>query len=82
MDKCPICKAEAEQIDRGFIDGYAVKCPIHGWFEFSDTAKVTRGNEPREAWERALTKARLRALQTAQDETVAGKRPQILDSDF
>jgi hypothetical protein len=82
METCPVCKAEAEQFERGFIDGYAVKCPTHGWFEFSDTTRATRGNEPREVWERALTKARQRALQTAQHETVAGKRPRILDSDF
>jgi len=83
MEKCPVCQALVEQFEQGFIDGCAVKCPIHGWFELSDTALVTRSGEPREAWERALTKARKRVLhQTEQNETIAGKRPRILDSDF
>jgi hypothetical protein len=82
MKKCPVCQADVEQFEQGFIDGYAVKCPTHGWFEFSDTARVTRSSEPREAWERALTKARARVYQTGQHKTVAGKRPRILDSDF
>ena len=80
MEKCPVCQAEAEQVEKGFIDGYAVKCPTHGWFEFSDTVRATREHEPREAWEKALTKARHRAL--TQPETLAGKRPRILDVDF
>src|SRR5579863_8835473 len=50
MEECPVCKAEAEQFEGGFIDGYAVKCRTHGWFEFSDTVRATRENEPREAW--------------------------------
>jgi hypothetical protein len=78
MEMCPVCKAAVEQIEGGLIDGYAVKCPTHGWFE----VRTTRENEPREMWERALTKARHRALGTAQRETIAGKRPRILDSDF
>ena len=82
MQKCPVCQAEAEQVERGFIDGYAVKCPTHGWFEVSDTVRATRESEPREAWERALTNARARAIQPAQSETIAGNRPRILDLDF
>jgi hypothetical protein len=82
MDQCPVCKAEAEEVERGFFDGTAVKCPAHGWFEYSDTVQVSRSNEPREAWERALTKARNRAQRTGKHETVAGKRPRIVDHDF
>lgn len=82
MKKCPVCQAEVEQSEAGFIDGYAVKCPTHGWFEFSDTVRATRSSEPRETWERALTKARERVYHTGQHKTVAGKRPRILDSDF
>jgi hypothetical protein len=65
MDKCPVCKSDAERLEPGFFDGYTIKCPTHGEIEFSDTTRVTRWNEPREAWECALTKARDRALRTA-----------------
>jgi hypothetical protein len=82
MDKCPVCKSDAEELEAGLFDGYAIRCPTHGEIEFSDTVRATRSNEPREAWERALRNARERALKTAQHETVAGKRPRILDYDF
>ncbi len=80
--ECPICKSKAQELERGLFDGYALKCPIHGEIEFSDTVRATRMSESREAWERALTNARTRALKIAQHETVAGKRPRVLDSDF
>jgi hypothetical protein len=79
--ECPICKSQAQEFEPVF-DGYALKCPVHGEVEFSDTVRATRMNEPREAWERAHSNARLRAIKTAQHETVAGNRPRILDSDF
>jgi hypothetical protein len=82
MDKCPVCKSDAQELEPGFFDGYTVKCPIHGEIEFSDSVRAARWNEPRAAWEAALTRARERALKTAQHTTVAGKRPRILDSDF
>jgi hypothetical protein len=80
MDKCPVCKQTLEQSERGFIDGYAVKCPVHGWIEISDTVNTTRSNEPRDAWERALRKARDRAHRDS--DTLAWRRPRILDHDF
>jgi hypothetical protein len=80
--QCPICKSEAQELERGFFDGYALKCPTHGEIEFSDTVRTTRMNEPRDVWERAHTNARERAVKDTQHETVAGKRPRILDSDF
>jgi hypothetical protein len=43
MDKCPICKSDAQELERGLFDGYAVKYPTHGEFEFSDTVRATRG---------------------------------------
>jgi hypothetical protein len=82
MDKCPVCKSDAEELERGVFDGYAIKCPTHGSIEFSDTVRATRWNEPRKVWEHAFKNARERTLRTGQHETVAGKRPRILDSDF
>jgi hypothetical protein len=78
--ECPICKSDAEEIEKGFFDGYTVKCPVHGEFQFTDTVRATRMNEPREAWERAHTNARMRA--TRESETLGGKRPKIFDDDF
>jgi hypothetical protein len=80
MDNCPVCKAKIEGSESGFIDGHIVKCPVHGWIEVSDTAYITRANEPRGSWERALKKARQRAPQ--ERGTIGGQRPRILDSDF
>jgi len=82
MDKCPVCKSDAEELDAGLFDGYAIKCPTHGEIEFSDSVRVERWDNAREAWERALTKARARTIKSAQHETVAGKRPRILTYDF
>jgi hypothetical protein len=80
--ECPICKSEAEELGRGLIDGYALRCSVHGEIEFSDTVRATRMDEPRAAWERAHTNARKRAAKNAQHETVAGGRPRIIDLDF
>ena len=80
--ECPICKSEARELDRGLFDGNALRCPVHGEIEFSDTVRATRLGELRAAWERAHTNARERAVKTTQSEIVAGKRPRILDSDF
>jgi hypothetical protein len=80
--ECPICKSKAQELDGGLFDGHALRCPILGEIEFSDTVRATRMSEPRESWERAHTNARNRAVKNAQHETVAGNRPRILDSDF
>ena len=72
--ECPICKSEARELERGLFDGHALRCPVHGEIEFSDTVRATRLGEPRDAWECAV--------KNTQHETVAGKRPRILDSDF
>ncbi len=42
MDKCPVCKSDAEELDAGLFDGYAIKCPTHGEIEFSDSVRVER----------------------------------------
>jgi hypothetical protein len=78
--KCPVCKIEAAETEQGFIDGYGLKCPVHGWIEVSDTALATRSNEPRAAWEMALARARDRAFR--ERGTIGGQRPRILDMDF
>lgn len=82
MDQCPICKSKTLSTERGLFDGIAFMCPTHGWIEVTDTALMTRANETREAWERALTNARARTIKTAQSETIAGSRPKIFDYDF
>lgn len=80
--ECPICKFKAQELESGFFDGYALRCPVHGELEFTDTVRATRGSALREAWERAHATARTRAVKSAQHQTAAGKRPRILDSDF
>src|SRR5262245_38881763 len=42
--KCPVCKSDAEELERGFFDGHAIKCPIHGEVEFSDTVRASLRN--------------------------------------
>ena len=74
MHKCPICKSEAEELERGPFEGFTIHCSTHGEIEFSDTARSARWGEPRERWERALQNAKNRA--------VLGKRPRIMDDDF
>jgi hypothetical protein len=61
--------------------GHAVALPAMERVEHGDAIRATRSNEPREAWERALTHTRQRTLKTGQYETLAG-RPRILDDDF
>jgi hypothetical protein len=78
--KCPVCKIEALETEQGFMDGYGLKCAVHGWIEVSDTALKTRSNETRAAWEVALVRARGRSLREIG--TVGGQRPRILDTDF
>jgi len=80
--ECPICKSKAQELEGGLFDGHALRCPVHGEIEFSDTVRATRMGEPRAEWERAHTNARERAVRNAQPKTVASKRPRILDSDF
>jgi len=75
MATCPICKAEAEEIEPGtFVDGVWFRCLKHREFGVSDTALKTRKDAEPEQWERALKKAIERAG--------AQERPKILDLDF
>lgn len=75
MVSCPICKAEAEEIEPGtFVDGTWFRCLKHREFGVSDTALKTRKDAEPEQWESALKKATERAGE--------GNRPKILDLDF
>ena len=74
MTMCPICKAEAEEIEPGTFDGVWFRCLKHREFGVSDTALKTRRDAEPEQWERALKKATERAGE--------GNRPKILDTDF
>ena len=42
MHKCPICRSEAEELERGTFDGFTTHCSRHGEIEFSDTARSAR----------------------------------------
>jgi hypothetical protein len=70
MTMCPICKAEAEEIEPGTFDGVWFRCLKHREF---GALKTRKDVEP-EQWERALKKATERAGE--------GNRPKILDTDF
>jgi hypothetical protein len=75
MTVCPICKSDAEPLDRtGDHDGY--DCPQHGKFKVHGTvlAVETYMNAEREKWEAALEKAKAR--------TKPGEWPLILSYDF
>jgi hypothetical protein len=75
MVSCPICKAEAEEIEPGtFVDGTWFRCLKHREFGVSDTALKTRKDAEPEQWESALKKATERGGE--------GNRPKILDLDF
>jgi hypothetical protein len=74
MIKCPICNAEAEEIDKGRFDGTGFRCKTHGDFRvaasvFSEAKERTPGQ-----WKNALTRARQR--------TARGERPLITSDDF
>ena len=61
MTMCPICKAEAEEIQGDTFDGVWFRCLKHREFGVSDTALKTRMDAEPEQWERALKKAIERA---------------------
>lgn len=73
MATCPICKKEAKELDRtGDHDGF--DCPLHNKFKVSDTAMVTRKDEPESSWEKAFAMAKAR--------TSSEDWPLIRDQDF
>jgi hypothetical protein len=59
--RCPICKAEAEEIDRGLFDGLGFDCRFHGRFRVAGSVLVERKKRTRKQWEHALMLARARA---------------------
>jgi len=63
--RCPICKAEAAEIDRGLFDGAAFDCKFHGRFRVSGTILVERKKRTRRQWEHALMPAKARVCRRA-----------------
>jgi hypothetical protein len=59
--RCPICNAEAEQIDRGLFDGLGFDCKFHGRFRVSGTVLAQRKTRSRRQWKHALMLAKARA---------------------
>jgi hypothetical protein len=72
MRTCPICGADAEEIDQGTFDGTAFRCSTHGEVEITDSA--LHEEHDREQWERAFRVAKRRAVDRA--------RPRIFTYDF
>jgi hypothetical protein len=56
--RCPICKAEAEEVDRGAFDGLGFDCKLHDRFRVSGTVLAHRKGHTRRQWEKALMLAR------------------------
>ena len=72
---CPICGSDAEVLPRAG-DFVNFDCPKHDRFNVSDTAWQTRrAKASTEQWERALERAKIRAVES-------GKSPMIMDDDF
>ena len=61
MTRCPICKSEAAEIDRGLFDGVGFDCRFHGRFRVSGTVLAQRKRRTRRQWEHALMLAKARA---------------------
>jgi hypothetical protein len=60
MVRCPICKAEAKEIDRGLFDGLGFDCKFHGRFRVSGTVLAQPKKLTRRQWEYALMLAKAR----------------------
>ena len=58
---CPICNAEAAEIDRGLFEGMGFDCKFHGRFRVSETVLAQRRRRTRKQWEHALMLAKARA---------------------
>lgn len=59
MTNCPICGAEAGELDRiGDAEGY--DCARHGKFKVAGTVLSTKQDANRAEWESALEKAKSR----------------------
>jgi hypothetical protein len=58
--RCPICNAEAAEIDRGLFDGVGFDCRFHGRFRVSGTVLAQRKEWTRRR-EHALMLAKARA---------------------
>ena len=76
MTTCPVCKAKAEEIELGTIDGKIFRCLKHGDFAVANSVfcVLEFANASEHWWEVAFKRATSRA---------AGKRrPKILTYDF
>ena len=62
--RCPICKAEAAEIDRGLFHGIGFDCKFHGRFRVSSTALAQAKKRTRRQWEHALMLAKARASES------------------
>jgi hypothetical protein len=62
--RCPICKAEAQEVDQGAFDGLGFDCKFHGRFRVSGTVLHQRKQLTRKQWEHALMLAKARAATT------------------
>jgi hypothetical protein len=58
--RCPICKSEAAEIDRGLFDGIGFDCRFHGRFRVSGNVLAQRKGRTRRQWEHALMLAKAR----------------------
>ena len=64
VTRCPICKSEAAEIDRGLFDGVGFDCRFHDRFRVSGTVLAQRKRRTRRQWEHALMLAKARASET------------------
>jgi hypothetical protein len=62
--RCPICKADAQEVDQGAFDGLGFDCKFHGRFRVSGTVLKQRKQHTRKQWEHALMLAKARASET------------------
>jgi hypothetical protein len=60
MTRCPICNAEAAEIDCGLLDGVGFDCKFHGRFRVSGILLAQQKKRTRRRWEHALMLARAR----------------------
>jgi hypothetical protein len=71
--KCPICGADANDIDRGLFDGDGFDCKSHGPFRVTRTVLTEDKKRTQQQWEKAL--------ETAQRRATSGKLP-LIHSDY
>jgi hypothetical protein len=73
VTRCPICKSEAAEIDRGLFDGVGFDCRFHGRFRVSGTVLAQGKRRTRRQWEHALMLAKARASDVGELRALARK---------